>query len=439
MFNFGGGATSAAGSSGGLFGSSSTATATASAAAPSGGLFGSSNTSAAPSGGLNTSAAPSGGLFGSSGTTTGASAAAPSGGLFGSSSTSAAAPSGGLFGSSSTSAAAPSGGLFGSSTTTTAAAPSGGLFGSNNTTSAAAPSGGLFGSNSTSAAAAPSGGLLGGSAFGASSAVAAPAAAIGRKTKFVDLPQEVQQLLEAIEKQKQVQTQIGQSIVASETEDAVTQITEQTAQLGQELAVVRMTLAGDQERIADARHQVNFAVGHAERACSLIAHATDNGTWAQSGLTPLQVANRQRTLRAAQADGDGSGGLRVDQLEPDQLDGAAEAGDGASRVDPFEAVRRIQFASMHHDVATEYYWDWLTRVESAAALLSERLDQLERHARASGGREEAADAAMRPSPRAVADVMQYQSDSFLSIAGKVAAVDDDIRRLSRRLGLTRAS
>ncbi|KAJ2419229.1 hypothetical protein GGF47_004734, partial [Coemansia sp. RSA 2524] len=41
----------------------------------------------------------------------------------------------------------------------------------------------------------------------------------------------------------------------------------------------------------------------------------------------------------------------------------------------------------------------------------------------------------RPSPKTVSDVIQHQNDSFLAIVSKVAALDDDIRKLKRKLGI----
>ncbi|KAJ2358938.1 hypothetical protein GGF43_000470 [Coemansia sp. RSA 2618] len=436
---FGGASTSAAAPSTGLFGAAST-----SASAPSTGLFGSTATSAAaPSTGLfgsASAAAPSAGLFGAAPT----SAAAPSTGLFGGASTSSAAPSTGLFGGASASSAAPSTSLFGGSS---AAAPSTGLFGAA-PTSAAAPSTGLFGGGSTSAAA-PSSSLFGGASTTVAAAPAAAAAAttgatqptITRKTKFADLPSDIQAVLTAVEKQKQVQIQIGSSIMAEETEKEVKEVSRTVQRLAQELEVVKMTLSGDQTRVEDAKTQAQFAVKHAEKAASLVAHATDDGSWAQSGLTPLQVANRQKVLLALQQD---SAEATAASLLFSQTEAKEPQGDKSIVADPYEAVRRIQFASMHQDVASEYYWAWLARAESSAQLLAERLDQLERHVSSAVVRAQSMDDVQkrshdadksRPSPKAVSDVIQYQNDSFLAIAGKVAALDDDVRKLKRKLGL----
>ncbi|KAJ2718768.1 hypothetical protein GGI07_005594 [Coemansia sp. Benny D115] len=482
----------------GGFGGSTTAASAAPAASSGGGLFGSSAAAPAPSG-----------LFGAS---TATSAAAPaSSGLFGSFTSTSAAPatSGGLFGSSAATSAAPaSAGLFGSTTataTSAAAAPASssasGLFGSANISTTAAPATGLFGSaaataSAASAAAPATSSLLGSAAASAAppvstapfpslstpsapaatasnstAAAASASAAITRKTKFVDLPADVQKMLVEIERQKQVQIQIGSSILADETEKEMKEVSRTVQRLAQDLEVVRMTLSGDRERVDDAKAQVNFAAKHAEKAASLVAHATDDGSWAQSGLTPLQVVNRQKALLALQNSGEVAATTPVVDLKDiaDQKllgEGAlsSSSASGASSVDPFEAVRRIQFASMHYDVANEYYWAWLSRVEASAQLLAERLDQLERHvsvalAHAQGagggddygcsraqhhGQQQQGGVALqssggafsaRPSPRAVADVIQYQNDSLLAVASKVALLDDDLRRLRKKLGL----
>ncbi|KAJ2659245.1 hypothetical protein IWW48_003582 [Coemansia sp. RSA 1200] len=291
-------------------------------------------------------------------------------------------------------------------------------------------------------------------------------AEITRKTKFVDLPTDIQKMLESIEQQKQVQIQIGSTILVDETEKDVKQMAKRVQELAQELEVVKMTLGGDRERVDDAKTHVQFAVKHAEKGASLVAHATDDGSWAQSGLTPLQVANRQKALLALQNPDGAALEAAVAQSSNSNSNNSSTNATSTSSSDPFEAVRRIQFASMHYDVASEYYWAWLSRVESSAQLLAERLDQLERHVSGALSRTQlsafssstlavdeadptdqtnaaatasaaaaASTADSRMSPKAVADILQYQNDSFVAIAGKVAAVDEDIRRLSKRLAI----
>ncbi|KAI7833973.1 hypothetical protein BX661DRAFT_177902 [Kickxella alabastrina] len=435
-----------------------------------------------------TTASTGGNLFGGFGASN-QPAATTAGSLFGAPAASVA-PSSGLFGAPASSAA-PASNLFGAPAAS--AAPSSGLFGA--PASSAGPSSGLFGSSAGLSAAAPSSaaipfpslgapafgaapGTLAAPAFGAATVTAAPvfgsttsaathqaaaqkpsaegAAKITRKTKFIDLPVDIRKMLEDIERQKQVQIQIGSSILAGETEKEVKEVSRTVQRLSQELEVVRMTLGRDRDRVDDARAQVNFAVKHAEKAASLVAHATDDGSWAQSGLTPLQVANRQKALLALQ---NGSEALSTPIMNiRDSAAVAAAAdqkalGDGsanaaAASVDPYEAVRRIQFASMHHDVASEYYWAWLSRVEASAQLLAERLDQLERHvsgalAHAQGGNDDTgttaalltAQAGVKSSPKTVSDVIQYQNDSFLAIASRVAALSDDVRRMRKKFGL----
>ncbi|KAI9500569.1 Nucleoporin nup49/NSP49 (Nuclear pore protein nup49/NSP49) [Coemansia spiralis] len=375
--------------------------------------------------------APTTNLFGASSSTK--STAPASSGFFGASTTtSAVAPTTNLFGASATASAAPaSSGLFGASTTGTSTAPApSSLFGASSTSAAPAPSS-LFGAPSTSTApassglfgassvpAAPTTSLFGAPNTSAPSSFGAPAstpANITRKTKFVDLPTDMQKLLEAIEKQKQVQVQIGNSIMVGETEKDVRQLTQRVQRSLEQLEVVKMTLMGDQDHVENTKGNVQFAIKHAEKAASLVAHATDDGSWAQSGLTPLQVANRQRALLALQTP-------------------APETDNSGHSSDPFEAVRRIQIASINYDVASEYYWAWVTRVEAAAVLLAERIDQLERHIAGAMAREDE-DSGVRMSPKALADVLQYQNDAFLAIAGKVAALDDDMRRLGKKLGI----
>ncbi|KAJ2457766.1 hypothetical protein GGF42_002480 [Coemansia sp. RSA 2424] len=282
--------------------------------------------------------------------------------------------------------------------------------------------------------------------------MAESAGIITRKTRFVDLPGDVQRQLEAIERCKQVQLQIGSSIMADETERELRRMARAVQTLSQDLQVARMTLGGDRQRVEDARAQVGFAVKHAEKGASLVAHATDDGSWALSGLTPLQVAARQKALLALQQRQHGS--ASVDKESSSIVEAAdpyeAETANNLA-VDPYEAVRRIQFASMHYDVASDYYWAWLARAEAGAQVLAERLDQLERlvvlkpHTTTSLAATEALAGEQHStgqqqqqrqlSPRAVADVMQFQNESLLAIAGKVAALDDDVRRLKKKLGL----
>ncbi|KAJ2322753.1 hypothetical protein GGI00_005829, partial [Coemansia sp. RSA 2681] len=286
--------------------------------------------------------------------------------------------------------------------------------------------------------------------------MAESAGLITRKTRFVDLPGDVQRQLEAIERCKQVQLQIGSSIMADETERELRRMARAVQTLSQDLQVARMTLSGDRQRVEDARAQVGFAVKHAEKGASLVAHATDDGSWALSGLTPLQVAARQKALLALQQRQHGSSSTGADkesiaEAAADPYPYEAETANNLA-VDPYEAVRRIQFASMHYDVASDYYWAWLARAEAGAQVLAERLDQLERlvvlkpHATTTSLAATTEALAMEHSigqqqqqrqlsPRAVADVMQFQNESLLAIAGKVAALDDDVRRLKKKLGL----
>ncbi|KAJ1942386.1 hypothetical protein EC988_006504, partial [Linderina pennispora] len=109
-----------------------------------------------------------------------------------------------------------------------------------------------------------------------------------------------------------------------------------------------------------------------------------------------------------------------------------------------EAVRRIRISGVHSQIASDYFWAWLSRVEASAEVLTERLGQLEHHVSASlassASLQGSADAQtgsqqQRPTPKAVSDVIQYQNDSFMAIAGKLAAVDEDVRRLKRKLGI----
>ncbi|PIA13183.1 hypothetical protein COEREDRAFT_83653 [Coemansia reversa NRRL 1564] len=457
---FGGGtSTSTAPSGGSIFGSGANASAapaggslfgnaaSTSVASSSGGLFGgASSTSAAPSSsGLfgnvaSTSVAPSsGGLFGNAANT---SAAPSSGSMFGSTGNTSTAPSfGSMFGGGTSTSAAPSGGsMFGGGTNTSAAPSSGGMFGNTIKTSGTGTSGNMFGGATSTYAAESRGGTFGsiGNTSGTAAAAAAEGATITRKTRFVDLPTSVQQQLAAVEKQKHVQMQIGSSIMADETEREVSEVGQAVQRLAQDLQVAKMTLAADCERVEEAKRHVTFAIKHAEKGASLIAHATDDGSWAQSGLTPLQVANRQKALQSRLADPatTSSAPLLFNSTE-------REGGDGPLAVDAFEAVRRIQVASMHYDVASEYYWAWLTRVESSAQLLAERLDQLERHVGGAIAQQQSTNVDTEPSahnasklsPKAVSDIIQYQNDSFLAIAGKVAALDEDVRKLSRKLAL----
>ncbi|KAJ2074866.1 hypothetical protein GGI01_002022 [Coemansia sp. RSA 376] len=253
-------------------------------------------------------------------------------------------------------------------------------------------------------------------------------AGITRKTRFVDLPVGIQQFIESIEQQKQAQLQIGSSIKADETEQELKAVARTIQRLGQELQVVKMTLGGDRERVEDATAQVNFAVKHAKIASSLVAQATDNGAWGTDRLTQQQAANRKKAMLAHLSRGDSA-------ADTTDVEALAAAGDSSAPVDDYEAVRRIKFASMDYDVTNDYYWAWLTRVESSTRVMAERLDQLERFVATNASSDEAG----RPSPRAVSDVMQCQNDSFLAIAGKVAALDDDVRRLRKKLGIKEAN
>lgn len=189
---------------GGLFGA-------ASQAKPAGGLFGSTTQQPAQSGGLfgqqqqqQQQPAQSGGLFGST-----TQQQAQSGGLFGS--TTQQKPAGGLFGST-TQQPAQSGGLFGQQQQQQQPAQSGGLFGS--TTQQPAQSGGLFGNK-------PAGGVLSTSTF------QQPAAQLGvsKTTKFSDLPEGAQKVIEQMDAFFKDQRHVGQTIDAEPIGRAIWQTT----------------------------------------------------------------------------------------------------------------------------------------------------------------------------------------------------------------------
>lgn len=214
-------------SSGGLFGQKPTAPAT-------GGLFGQQqqqNTTQPATGGLfgqqtqqNANQPAAGGLFGA------ASQAKPAGGLFGQQSTTTPstgglfgqqqqqqqqpAAGGGLFGAQSQ--AKPAGGLFG--TTTQQPQQSGGLFGSTTQQQQPQQGGGLFGSTtqqpqqSGSLFNKPAGGLLGNS----TSTFQQPQqqSGVSKTTKFSELPEGVQKVIEQMDAFFKDQRHVGQTIDA---------------------------------------------------------------------------------------------------------------------------------------------------------------------------------------------------------------------------------
>ncbi|KAJ2023687.1 Nucleoporin nup49/NSP49 (Nuclear pore protein nup49/NSP49), partial [Coemansia sp. S610] len=77
--------------------------------------------------------------------------------------------------------------------------------------------------------------------------------AITRKTRFVDLPANLQQLLVEIEQQKQVQLQIGSSIVAEDTEHSLQRVSRSVQRLAQDLQLVKMTLNSDRHRVDEVQ------------------------------------------------------------------------------------------------------------------------------------------------------------------------------------------
>ncbi|KAJ1938430.1 hypothetical protein FBU59_004439 [Linderina macrospora] len=264
----------------------------------------------------------------------------------------------------------------------------------------------------------------------------------------------MQRLLEEIEQHKQVQVQIGEGIVVQDTEDGLKEISHTMQRLAQDLHVVKMTLKGDRERVDAAKTHVTSDVKLAEKAANLVAHATDNGSWSQGGLTPMQMASRQRAMLAMRGKpGEVPSVLSLLQQGLDK-DGASAMATAAAiaagkpgdamATSPEEAVRRIRISGVHSKIPSEFYWAWLTRVMSAAEVLADRLDQLEHHMAVSLG---AADAQagmqqqqqmqmqQRPTPKAVSDVIQYQNDSLIAIASKLATVDEEVRRLKRTLGI----
>ncbi|KAJ2894011.1 hypothetical protein GGI21_005345, partial [Coemansia aciculifera] len=180
--------------------------------------------------------------------------------------------------------------------------------------------------------------------------------AITAKTRFVDLPADVQQMLESIERTKQAQIQVGTSIQADTISKAIKQMTGTVQHLGQDLHVTRMTLGSDRHLVDETRAYVGFALKHASKGASLIEAAFSNDN----------------------AGGGGGGGWALQQQQQQQQQQVAGDPESDSGDHPFEAVRRLQMASVHCDAASDYYWAWLSRAESGLHVAAERLDQLER-------------------------------------------------------------
>lgn len=224
---------------GGLFGQQTQQNANQPAA---GGLFGAAS-----------QAKPAGGLFGQQSTTTPA-----TGGLFGQQQQQQPAAGGGLFGAQSQ--AKPAGGLFGS--TTQQPQQSGSLFGSTNQQQQPQQSGGLFGSTtqqpqqSGSMFNKPAGGLLGGS----TSTFQQPAqqSGVSKTTKFSELPEGVQKVIEQMDAFFKDQRHIGQTIDAEPIGRAIWQTSsdikvahDEAAAIAQGLDALKHSL----ERLAAKVHQ----------------------------------------------------------------------------------------------------------------------------------------------------------------------------------------
>ncbi|CAN3357278.1 nucleoporin Nup49p/NSP49 [Diutina catenulata] len=302
--------TSASAGSGGLFGQKAGSTSTQPA---SGGLFGNNNTSTAQpaSGGLFGAkpAAPSGGLFGSSNNTTNSTTNASSGGLFGAK---PAQPSGGLFGGSSTTQAPASGGLFGAKP----AQPSGGLFGGNqaNTTqqntsgglfgskpATTTTSGGLFGGNTQSSglfgakpAQPASGGLFGGSSaqpaqsgglFGSNNTQAQPqqqqpVASLHAMTRVGDLPPNLKQELEQLNKYVETQHAIAVALQHdySKHNQLIASIPKDVVYLQNKFSATKQALKFDTAQLGQLKQQNTEFTEDITKIMHLITQLSTPGT-----------------------------------------------------------------------------------------------------------------------------------------------------------------
>ncbi|KAL2914043.1 hypothetical protein HK105_206488 [Polyrhizophydium stewartii] len=259
MFNFGAQQQPQAGAAGGgLFGAAATPTTQVAG----GGLFGAPATQAPAAQGLFGAATPTpagGGLFGQKPAAT----TAPAAGLFG-------APAGNAAPATTAATPAAAGGLtFGAPA---AAGAAGGLFGAKPTTQP-------LGAQPTAWQAQPKAATTGAPAAAANPAAAAtqPAQQITAKTKYADLPDNVRQKIDEIEKFIQQQIHISDSIGNSTMDEPIAAVSEEVQVIMQRLVGVRNLLQRDQHVMDELKKQVNQELRNTDLASRYIDRAQNAG------------------------------------------------------------------------------------------------------------------------------------------------------------------
>ncbi|KAJ1914541.1 hypothetical protein H4219_004733, partial [Mycoemilia scoparia] len=391
------------------------------------------------------------------------------------------------------------GSLFGSSVSTSKPANSSfSLFGSNtsaNTNTATSASGttglggGLFGSTSASTGAAPTTSTSGGSLFGSSTTNtgfgnttnttnatggAIPSLTAGtsvpqnlsRKSKYVDLPEQLRKTLLDIENTKKQIITTGEQLKDSsgvQMEKTIKQVNKEINIQKQNLSIVKRAMGQDLQQIGQVKDQVNECLRDMERAVSVISQAVDSpyGGGNSQGPTPLLVALEQlhqhQLLKQQQQDA-GIDNSNANNLTSFDIQAMKDKGLSAMLLDPAELSRRVQMVLLNSDITTEYFWKWMNQVEVKLQMLDSRICELQKHVDSvlshhemnhnsnnGGGSDSgsygsqsmysAGSSGAANNPKIITDVMRNQYTTFMALAGKLAGIKEDANRLKQKLGI----
>ncbi|PVV02909.1 hypothetical protein BB560_002628 [Smittium megazygosporum] len=362
-------------------------------------------------------------------------------------------PSGGLnkpFGSTfGTNIQPSSGGLFGTgnqstafSTNLTSAQPTSGLFGSNTGLTSNTTLGSGFGnfgaqgttSNTTSNVPNTLFGMSSDNAFSKLLSERAPNIQIQYSTKYSDLPDQAKLIFKEIETFKKNQIDIGVNLGRTGIKAQVELINKQIYEFEQSLASIKLGIENNKKAIKNESNKINKYLRVADSLISVISQAIDDVSWENSGLTPLQMTQKQNLF--------GDQGRWVSPLS--EIESSAELASIKSRKEflkiskpakTVEAQRRIQLTLMNSSATEDFFWDWLSGVEEKFSEIQQILDSLVKYVMPmleQQSSEENQNTHGANYSKTISEIVRNQTNILLGLGYKFQKLEEKIESLKQR-------
>ncbi|PVU87172.1 hypothetical protein BB559_006167 [Furculomyces boomerangus] len=247
--------------------------------------------------------------------------------------------------------------------------------------------------------------------------------AIKRTTKFSDLPEQTRNMIIEIERFKKKQMDIGMLLQPEEALVQIDVVRKKTFQIEQSLTSIKLVLEKDTKRVEDAKNIINKCLREADRAVSVVSQAIDDTAWELSGLTPLQMAQRQKNLGSGTDwTNPSTGNLAANQIQREGLVLGRPA-------DPLEASKRIQYVLMNSSATTDFFWNWLTETESKFNEIQSSLDSLEKYIKPATNKTGSGQADGHSASRKITEIIRNQSESLISLAQKLSSINESVIKL----------